>query len=508
MASVFKRKYTKVVNGKKVKKQSRKWYTKLTDADGIKRPIPLYTDKTASMHKALRLKTEFEQAEEGIIDRYREHRKRPLAEHLKDFKESLINKGTTKKQAQQVYNRANDIVIGCRFIFISDISASKIQSYLAEKRKSTKKKEGSPKQGISIRTSNFYLQAIKQFCKWMVADNRMAENPIAYLSGQNPNTDIRHARRALTLDEIEKLLEVTTNGKEHHSMTGKERYMLYILALNTGFRAGELSTLTWQSFDFDDKFPSVTIQDAYTKNRKLTIQQIRCDVAVLFKQWQEDCGFESDEKVFGRFNKNKAGQMLKRDLEVAGIPYQDEAGRYADFHASRHTFITNVVKSGATVKEAQSLARHSKPELTLGIYTHLSASDERRALDKMPSLIDTKNEINENAMLKTGTTDKPIDAVQNASEKLTLKSTPKSTPTAYSGCNELTTIGNEQDNFPNNNKNDNCLNGGELGTKKDSLASTVSDKKQQAAMGFEPMNNGFANRRLSPLGYAADIHWP
>jgi hypothetical protein len=27
---------------------------------------------------------------------------------------------------------------------------------------------------------------------------------------------------------------------------------------------------------------------------------------------------------------------------------------------------------------------------------------------------------------------------------------------------------------------------------------------RQAAVGFEPTNNGFANRRLSPLGYAAD----
>ena len=26
---------------------------------------------------------------------------------------------------------------------------------------------------------------------------------------------------------------------------------------------------------------------------------------------------------------------------------------------------------------------------------------------------------------------------------------------------------------------------------------------KQAAVGFEPTNNGFANRRLSPLGYAA-----
>ncbi len=31
------------------------------------------------------------------------------------------------------------------------------------------------------------------------------------------------------------------------------------------------------------------------------------------------------------------------------------------------------------------------------------------------------------------------------------------------------------------------------------------DKKEQAAAGFEPANNGFANRRLGPLGYAANL---
>ena len=36
----------------------------------------------------------------------------------------------------------------------------------------------------------------------------------------------------------------------------------------------------------------------------------------------------------------------------------------------------------------------------------------------------------------------------------------------------------------------------------------VSDKKQQAAGGFEPPNNGFANRRLRPLGYAASFENP
>ena len=105
MASVFKRKYTKVINSKRVKKQSQKWYTRLTDADGIKRTIPLYTDKTASMHKALQLKKELEQAKEGIIDRFKEHRKRPLAEHLEDFHQTLLAKGNTTEYAKTVLTR-------------------------------------------------------------------------------------------------------------------------------------------------------------------------------------------------------------------------------------------------------------------------------------------------------------------------------------------------------------------------------------------------------------------
>ena len=62
MASIFKRKYTKFVNGKKVKKQSLKYYTRLTDADGIKRTIPLFRDKTASQQRAAQLQKAIEMA--------------------------------------------------------------------------------------------------------------------------------------------------------------------------------------------------------------------------------------------------------------------------------------------------------------------------------------------------------------------------------------------------------------------------------------------------------------
>jgi hypothetical protein len=35
------------------------------------------------------------------------------------------------------------------------------------------------------------------------------------------------------------------------------------------------------------------------------------------------------------------------------------------------------------------------------------------------------------------------------------------------------------------------------------LQNRLRKEKTQAAVGFEPTNNGFANRRLRPLGYAA-----
>ncbi len=45
------------------------------------------------------------------------------------------------------------------------------------------------------------------------------------------------------------------------------------------------------------------------------------------------------------------------------------------FHALRVTYITSVVRGGASVKTAQTLARHSHPALTIGIYAKASIHD-------------------------------------------------------------------------------------------------------------------------------------
>src|SRR5262249_33334618 len=43
-------------------------------------------------------------------------------------------------------------------------------------------------------------------------------------------------------------------------------------------------------------------------------------------------------------------------------------GGKLDFHAVRLAYVNLVIEAGATVKEAQTLARHATPQMTLGVY--------------------------------------------------------------------------------------------------------------------------------------------
>ena len=73
-------------------------------------------------------------------------------------------------------------------------------------------------------------------------------------------------------------------------------------------------------------------------------------------------------------------------MKAAGIPYTDHDGKDYDFHALRHQFITELSRAGVSLKSAQELARHSKPELTANVYTHLTLRDSAADVEKMGSI--------------------------------------------------------------------------------------------------------------------------
>ncbi len=384
MARIFKQHYTtKAPSGGRVTKQSRRWYVEYRDADGVRRRVRGFADKAATQQLAAELERNAERVESGLVDRFSELRKRRLTEHVSDWHDAIIGKGTTSKHADLIRNRAQRIFDGCRFIFWPDVSASKVQTYIAELRTDSEERRG-----ISAQTSNFYVQAVKQFCRWMVQDGRAPDSPVAHLKGINVRTDRRHDRRQLTDDDLRGLLGAARNGPERYGMTGPARATLYQLAVESGLRASELRSLTWGSFDLDSNPPTVTVQAAYSKHRREDTLPLKSSTAQMLARWRDESGTaDRRSPVFATMaEKSNIVKMLRADLTVAEIEYRDEAGRVADFHALRHTFITNLARTGVHPKVAQQLARHSTITLTMDRYSHLVIGELADGLSALPEL--------------------------------------------------------------------------------------------------------------------------
>jgi len=99
-------------------------------------------------------------------------------------------------------------------------------------------------------------------------------------------------------------------------------------------------------------------------------KMMRADLKAARKKWIEEA--ETDE------------EKQKRE-ESDFLAYCDENGLYADFHANRHTFITNLSRAGVKPRTAQALARHSDIRLTMGVYTHIGLEDQALAIEALPA---------------------------------------------------------------------------------------------------------------------------
>ena len=129
MARVFRQQYTQQTpGGERATRQSAKWYVEYRDAQGIRRRVPGYTDKSATQQLASELERFAAREQSGLVDRFAIHRKRPLSEHLADWRASLLAKGVTEKHAELTVGRTTRVFDECRFSYLPDVSASKVQA--------------------------------------------------------------------------------------------------------------------------------------------------------------------------------------------------------------------------------------------------------------------------------------------------------------------------------------------------------------------------------------------
>ena len=375
------------------------------DEQGRRRKKTGAADKAVTQRIARDLENRVALRREGVIDAksdaYVTHEARPLAEHLSDWHRDMQAKGKTPGHADQFHLHAGKLsalVRGARLTDIeqgrkseaqergarklaevlrsarlSDLTAERIQSALALLRDA----------GKSHQTVNHYRAALRAFVRWAGDKGRLRDNPMRGVSGFNTEEDVRHARRCLTDDELARLIQAAERGPEVLGMPGPLRAMAYRLAAATGFRVAELRALTPESFHLDGPEPNVFLRASATKNRRPAEQPIPSSLVRDLADWLRDK--PSGEAVLPLHH--DTAKAIRRDLESAGIPYETDEG-CADFHSLRAYYVSALVRSGASIKEVQTLARHAKPQTTLNHYAKVSVRDLRGAVESLPSLPD------------------------------------------------------------------------------------------------------------------------
>ena len=79
-------------------------------------------------------------------------------------------------------------------------------------------------------------------------------------------------------------------------------------------------------------------------------------------------------------------EARKQMEETDFLMYKDREGRFADFHALRHTTGSFLAAGGVSPKVAQAVMRHSDINLTMSTYSHAYREDEAKAAESLPDL--------------------------------------------------------------------------------------------------------------------------
>ena len=164
--------------------------------------------------------------------------------------------------------------------------------------------------------------------------------------------------------------------------------MIYLLACVSGFRADELNDLRPGWFNLEADPPTVALPALEAKNGRAAVQPLPPDVVSTLRDYL--AGRPADQPLWSGTWFEKAAEMLRFDLEAAGVPYVVEGPDgplFADFHALRHSYVALLETAGATLKQAMQLARHSDPKLTMARYGKAQVHDLGAAVRKLPSLL-------------------------------------------------------------------------------------------------------------------------
>ena len=233
-------------------------------------------------------------------------------------------------------------------------------------------------EGLSNRTLSYIHTTLRKALKDAVGDDLIPRNPTDGVRPPETPQGVAKEPRALDPSEVRALLE---------EARGDRLEALYVVALCTGLRRGEVLGLKWSDMDLEEGTLSVkrsldvdgTLKTPKNRSSRRTLKLTTRALAALGarkarqneERLRKGDGWQDNNLVFPNTlgKPMNAGNFYRRNFQ----PLLDRAGLANEgftFHSLRHTFATTLAAKGVHPSTAQKMLGHSDIRMTLAIYTH------------------------------------------------------------------------------------------------------------------------------------------
>ena len=243
-----------------------------------------------------------------------------------------------------------------------------------------------------------------------VDDDVLHKNPFGFeLATVVVNDSV--TREAVTREQMRKFLKFV-----HDDNVYCKYYEVVYILFHTGLRISEFCGLTLRDVDLENKVLNIDHQLQRTSDMRLIVESTKTnagtrkipmtdDVARCFRGIIEDREPPRYEKVIDGYTgflfvdkdcnplvamhwEHRFNHMVKRYNDIYRVQMPNITP-----HICRHTYCSNMAKSGMNPKTLQYLMGHSDIGVTLNTYTHLGLEDATDELKRMEELADARKEL-------------------------------------------------------------------------------------------------------------------
>lgn len=222
-------------------------------------------------------------------------------------------------------------------------------------------------------------KALKQAVTWDLVEKNAAERVT------RPKTQPKEIR-TLTKEEVGRLLQ---------KVRGHRFEPVYVLAVTTGMRQGEILGLKWEDIDLESGTLRVrrTLWKGKTSAPKTrnSVRSIPLGIRAVetLRDYRARC--ETGEVPLSEWvfsTRNGTPINVHNLLNRSWYPLLEEMGlEKIPFHNLRHTCATLLLSADVHPKMVQSLLGHSSIEITLDTYSHVLPGMDERVATAMDDLL-------------------------------------------------------------------------------------------------------------------------